>query len=117
MPVDYGAYTEMLYVCVSTCVKRLHTLPPRLYHNKEINELKSEAGDVRWRKAYGTDEDSPIAAKGERQQRGKFSGVQMETGECDRAFFHECLLKAPNGRGRRGTGSGKVPLQWHVPSG
>lgn len=53
----------------------------------------------------------------EREQGGKFSGVQMETGECDRAFFHECLLKAPRGRGPRGAGSVKVSLQWHVPSG
>lgn len=30
----------------------------------------------------------------EGEQGGKLSGVQMETGECDRAFFHECLLKA-----------------------
>jgi len=41
----------------------------------------------------------------------------METGECDRAFFHECLLKAPSGRGHREAGSVKVSLQWHVPSG
>ncbi|KAI9514791.1 hypothetical protein NQZ68_030981 [Dissostichus eleginoides] len=38
----------------------------------------------------------------------------METGECDRAFFHECLLKAPRGRGPSGAGSVKVSLQWHL---
>lgn len=53
----------------------------------------------------------------ERTRGGEFSGVQMETGECDRAFFHECLLKAPRGRGPGGAGSVKVSLQWHVPSG
>lgn len=49
------------------------------------------------------------------ETRGKFLGVQMETGECNRAFFHECLLKAQSGRGPRGAGSVKVSLQWHVP--
>lgn len=63
------------------------------------------------------DEDGTVGVKGEREQGWKFSGVQMETGECNRAFFHECLLKAPSGRGCRGAGSVKVSLQWHVPSG
>lgn len=31
------------------------------------------------------------------------SGVRIETGECDRAFFHESLLKAPGGRGPSGS--------------
>lgn len=48
---------------------------------------------------------------------GYSSDVQMETGECGRAFFHECLLKAPKGRGGKGAGSAKVSLQWHVLSG
>lgn len=69
---------------------------------------------VVWRKAYRSDEDGQ---RKRRAQGGKFSEVQMEMGECDRAFFHECLLKAPGGRGRRGAGSVKVSLQWHVPSG
>lgn len=41
----------------------------------------------------------------------------MEVGECDRAFFHVFLLKAPSGRGCRRVGSVKVSPQWHVPSG
>lgn len=48
------------------------------------------------------DEESPVWVKRERENKGGgggFSGVQMETGECDRAFFHESLLKAPSGRG------------------
>lgn len=49
----------------------------------------------------------------ERKQRGVTLGV----GECGRAFFHEWLLKAPNGRGPRGAGSVKVSLPWHVPYG
>lgn len=43
--------------------------------------------------------------------RGKFFGVQMEMRECNRAFFHECLLKAQSGRGSRGAGSVKVSLE------
>lgn len=64
-----------------------------------------------------------LGVKREREQRGGW-GVggdcqefRWKTGECDRAFFHECLLKAPSGRGSRGAGSVKVSLQWHVPSG
>lgn len=67
-------------------------------------------------KVYGSEEESPVGVKRE-GARGKLSGVQMETGECDRAFFHECLLKAPSGRGSWRAGSVKVSLQWHVPSG
>lgn len=66
---------------------------------------------------YGMDEESDVGVKIAREQGGKRSGVQMETIECDRAFFHKCLLKAPIGRGHRGAGSVKVSLQWHVPSG
>lgn len=35
----------------------------------------------------------------ERHMGGKFLEVQMEMWACDRASFHECLLKAPSGRG------------------
>lgn len=49
------------------------------------------------------DEESHVGVKREKEQEVKFSGVQMETGECDRALFHECLLKAPSGRGHMGS--------------
>lgn len=67
---------------------------------------------MRMESCGGREKESEREIKG-----GDPQGVQMETGECDRAFFHECLLKAPSGRGRRGAGSFKVSLQWHVPSG
>lgn len=39
-------------VCLDMCVKRLYTLPPGLCHNGEMNVIKSETGDVRWRKTF-----------------------------------------------------------------
>lgn len=102
---------------LNMCVKRLYNCPPGLHHKREMSGIKLETGDAGWRTAYGMDEDSTVGVKGEREQGGIFSGVQMETGECNRAFFHECLLKAPSGRGHRGARSVKVSLQWHVPSG
>lgn len=97
-----GAYMSVC-VCLHLNVKRLCTLP--LCQNGEMRGIKSETGDegrhMGWMR---------------RERENKGGNSQMETGECDRAFFHECLLKAPKGRGPRGAGSVKVSLQWHVPS-
>lgn len=39
----------------------------------------------------------------------------METAECDRAFFHECLLKAPRGRGLGEQDQSKCPYSGMSP--
>ena len=113
MPMEYRAYIyAYVYVCLNMCVKRLYTLPS--WAISPWGEWQGDQGMLCGARHIGR---MRMAREREENKGVNSLGVQMEMGECDRAFFHECLLKAPGGRGRRGAGSVKVSLQWHVPSG
>lgn len=111
--ITTNAWMKRVYVCVSQLVCQLYALSRRLCED-EGKMSRSTVGNTRMEDSVGWTRTGGVGS--EEKTRGKFLGVQMEMRECNRAFFHECLLKAQSGRGFRGAGSVKVSLQWHVPS-
>lgn len=84
-----------------------------LYHKKQMIMIRS---DCRGAGCNGWDQCGESWWVKRKKRKGCiFSEVQMETWECNRAFFHEWLLKTLSGRGNGEAGSDKMPLQWHVP--
>lgn len=101
-------------MCVSILnVKKLYTLPPGLYHNGEMSGIKSETGDVGWRKAYGMDE-------GRKRTRGEILGGSDGNGGMGNAtepFSMSVCSRHPEGGALGEQDQSKCPMHWHVPSG